>query len=43
MADYQRFYAESARGKYDPKKWGGRTEEQTEAMFDALIARKALR
>jgi hypothetical protein len=38
---YAKFMDETTRGKFDPKKWGGRTEEQVEKSFDdAIIAGK---
>jgi hypothetical protein len=33
-AAYDKFMRETSKGKYDPSKWGGRTEDETEAMFD---------
>lgn len=41
-ADYTRFMQESARGKFNPAKWGGKTEEQVELMFDTLATRGEL-
>jgi hypothetical protein len=41
-ADYTKFMQESARGKFIPSKWGGKTEEQVELMFDTLASRGEL-
>jgi hypothetical protein len=35
--NYAKFMDDSTRGKFDPKKWGGKTEEQVEAMFDKAM------
>jgi len=35
---YVEFMRESAKGRFNPAKWGGKTEQQVEAMFDAAIA-----
>ena len=36
--DYTAFMKETSKGKFDPAKWGGKTEEQVEAAFDRIIA-----
>ena len=36
-ADYDRFYQTTARGRYNPASWGGKTEAETEAMLDKLM------
>lgn len=41
-ADYTKFMQESAKGKFIPSKWGGKTEAEVEAMFDGLIANGSL-
>lgn len=41
--DYTRFMKETAKGRFTPSKWGGKTEEQVEAMFDSVIASGDLR
>lgn len=43
QAEYTKFMQESAKGKFHPSKWGGKTEEQVESMFDAAIAEGSLR
>jgi len=35
---YVEFMKDSAKGKFSPAKWGGKTEPQVEAMFDVAIA-----
>jgi hypothetical protein len=42
-ADYETFMRESAKGKFNPAKWGGKTEEAVELMFDTLISKGELR
>jgi len=37
-ANYEKFMDETSRGKFNPAKWGGKTEDQVDAMFDAAIA-----
>ena len=39
---YTQFMRDSAKGKFNPTKWGGKTEAQVEAMFDAAIAQGSL-
>lgn len=39
---YVEFMRTSAKGNFNPAKWGGKTELQVEAMFDAAIAAKEL-
>ena len=39
---YQKFMLETARGKFNPKLWNGKTEEQVEAMFDQAISKDEL-
>lgn len=39
---YVDFMRNSAKGNFNPAKWGGKTEAQVEAMFDAAIAAKEL-
>jgi hypothetical protein len=41
--DYTKFMKESASGKFNSSKWGGKTEDQVEAMFDKIIAEGQLR
>lgn len=40
---YVEFMRNSAKGNFNPAKWGGKTELQVEAMFDAAIAAKELK
>jgi hypothetical protein len=35
--DYTRFMRESSKDRFNPANWGGKTEEQVEAMFDKLL------
>lgn len=35
---YTKFMNDTARGKYNPKQWGGKTEEQMDDIFDKAIA-----
>jgi BMFP domain-containing protein YqiC len=42
QAEYTTFMQDSAKGKFNPAKWGGKTEEQVEAMFDRAIAEGTL-
>ena len=35
---YKKFMDESTTGKFNPAKWGGKTESQVDDMFDAAIA-----
>ncbi len=35
---YTKFMNDTARGKYNPKQWGGKTEEQMDEIFDKAIA-----
>lgn len=39
---YTQFMRDSAKGKFNPSKWGGKTEAQVEAMFDTAIAQGSL-
>ena len=39
---YQKFMKQTTDGKYNPKEWGGKTEEQMEAIYDAAIANDEL-
>ena len=41
-ADYHRFMDLSARGLFDPKDWGGKSEAQVEAMFDKAILERRI-
>ena len=41
-AAYTKFMQESSKNKFNPAQWGGKTEEQVEAMFDEAIANKTL-
>jgi hypothetical protein len=43
LASYSKFMAETTKGNYNPNHWGGKTEVQMDAMFDAAIAKNALR
>lgn len=40
---YTKFMKETSVGKFNPSKWGGKTEEQVEAAFDKIIAAGELR
>lgn len=41
-ADFVKFMQDSARGKFNPAKWGGKTEAEVERMFDALVSKGQL-
>ena len=39
---YTQFMKDTSKGKFNPQKWGGKTEEQVEAIFDELIVKGKL-
>lgn len=41
--NYTKFMKQTTVGKYNPALWGGKTEAQMEAIFDAAIAKNELR
>jgi hypothetical protein len=39
---YQKFMKQTTNGKFNPKEWGGKTEEQIEALYDVAISKGEL-